>query len=504
MKKKYVFGAGLSIVFIILLIIIISNFNSVSNLFAQDSIGASKPPVELSPQIDALNNAFVAVSEAVLPTVVSINVEIETSTSNNQFHDQFKDFFEFFGIPQEEGEEQGRRRSEGSGSGVIIAENGYIVTNNHVVENAVNISVKTYDKKEYKAELIGTDPLTDLALIKIDANALPLVHLADMDKVRIGEWVVAVGNPLGLNSTVTTGIVSAIGRGELSLLRDKDGYSIENFIQTDAAINPGNSGGGLFNLHGSLVGINTAIATRTGTYIGYGFAIPIDLVRSVVMDLMDDGKINRGYIGVSIRTVDEVVAKSLGLDKVEGALVHNILKDSPAEKAGVESGDVILEVDGKKIATSNELQSTIVMKRAGDKVNLTIWRDGKKINKTVKLEPRDKDTEIASASKGDDEIEEAKASVDFDQLGFTAETLNKDIKENFDVKQGAYVSKVKRYSLAEQRGLAPNGVIIKADRKEIKSPSDLKKIIDSKKAGETILLHLKYKDQTRIVAFEIP
>lgn len=504
MKKKYVFGAGLSIVFIILLIIIISNFNSVSNLFAQDSIGASKPPVELSPQIDALNNAFVAVSEAVLPTVVSINVEIETSTSNNQFHDQFKDFFEFFGIPQEEGEEQGRRRSEGSGSGVIIAENGYIVTNNHVVENAVNISVKTYDKKEYKAELIGTDPLTDLALIKIDANALPLVHLADMDKVRIGEWVVAVGNPLGLNSTVTTGIVSAIGRGELSLLRDKDGYSIENFIQTDAAINPGNSGGGLFNLHGSLVGINTAIATRTGTYIGYGFAIPIDLVRSVVMDLMDDGKINRGYIGVSIRTVDEVVAKSLGLDKVEGALVHNILKDSPAEKAGVESGDVILEVDGKKIATSNELQSTIVMKRAGDKVNLTIWRDGKKINKTVKLEPRDKDTEIASASKGDDQIEEAKASVDFDQLGFTAETLNKDIKENFDVKQGAYVSKVKRYSLAEQRGLAPNGVIIKADRKEIKSPSDLKKIIDSKKAGETILLHLKYKDQTRIVAFEIP
>lgn len=504
MKKKYVFGAGLSIVFIILLIIIISNFNSVSNLFAQDSIGASKPPVELSPQIDALNNAFVAVSEAVLPTVVSINVEIETSTSNNQFHDQFKDFFEFFGIPQEEGEEQGRRRSEGSGSGVIIAENGYIVTNNHVVENAVNISVKTYDKKEYKAELIGTDPLTDLALIKIDANALPLVHLADMDKVRIGEWVVAVGNPLGLNSTVTTGIVSAIGRGELSLLRDKDGYSIENFIQTDAAINPGNSGGGLFNLHGSLVGINTAIATRTGTYIGYGFAIPIDLVRSVVMDLMDDGKINRGYIGVSIRTVDEVVAKSLGLDRVEGALVHNILKDSPAEKAGVESGDVILEVDGKKIATSNELQSTIVMKRAGDKVNLTIWRDGKKINKTVKLEPRDKDTEIASASKGDDQIEEAKASVDFDQLGFTAETLNKDIKENFDVKQGAYVSKVKRYSLAEQRGLAPNGVIIKADRKEIKSPSDLKKIIDSKKAGETILLHLKYKDQTRIVAFEIP
>ncbi|HPO64060.1 MAG TPA: Do family serine endopeptidase [Candidatus Kapabacteria bacterium] len=504
MNKKYVFGAGFSIIFIIAVIIIISNLNSVSNLFAQDSIGASKPPVVISPQVDAMNNAFVAVSEAVLPTVVSINVEIETSAGKNQFQDQFKDFFEFFGMPQDEGEEQGKRRSEGSGSGVIISQNGYIVTNNHVVENAVSIKVKTYDKKEYKAELIGTDPLTDLALIKIDASPLPVAHLADMDNVRIGEWVLAVGNPLGLNSTVTTGIVSAIGRGELSLSRDKDGYSIENFIQTDAAINPGNSGGGLFNLHGSLVGINTAIATRTGTYIGYGFAIPIDLVRSVVLDLMDDGKINRGYIGVSIRTVDEVVAKSLGLDKVEGALVHNILKDSPAEKAGVESGDVILEVDGKKISTSNELQSTIVMKRAGDKVNLTIWRDGKKINKTVKLEPRDKDTEIASATKGDEEKEEVSSSVDFDKLGFTAETLNKDIKENFDVKQGAYVTKVKRYSLAEQRGLVPNGVIIKADRKEIKSPSDLKKIVDSKKSGETILLHLKYKDQTRIVAFEIP
>ncbi|NLO19104.1 MAG: Do family serine endopeptidase [Ignavibacteria bacterium] len=503
MKKKYIFSATLSVIGIIVLSLIILNFNSVSNLFAQSSIGASKAPVEQNAQVDALNNAFVSASQAVLPTVVSINVEIELSGRKSPFHDQFEDFFEFFGIPKGEGEEQGKRRSEGSGSGVIISSNGYIVTNNHVVENAVSISVKTYDKKEYKAELIGTDPHTDLALIKIDAKDLPVAHLADIDDVRIGEWVIAVGNPLGLNSTITSGIVSAIGRGGLSLSRDRDGYSIENFIQTDAAINPGNSGGGLFNLNGSLVGINTAIATRTGTYIGYGFAIPIDLVRAVALDLMDDGKINRGYIGVSIRTIDEVDAKTLGLEKVEGALVHNVLKDSPAEKSGLESGDVILEVDGKTISTSNELQSRLVLKRAGDKVNLTIWRDGKKINKNVKLEPRDGEAEEL-ASKGDDDKEELSSTVEFEQLGFTVESLSKDIKDKFDVKQGAYVSKIKRYSLAEQRGLSPNGVITKADRKDIKSPSDLKKIINSKKSGETILLHLKYKDQTRIVAFEMP
>jgi serine protease Do len=318
--------------------------------------------------------------------------------------------------------------------------------------------------------------------------------------------VIAVGNPLGLNSTVTGGIVSAIGRGGLALGSDRSGYSVENFIQTDAAINPGNSGGGLFNLEGSLVGINTAIATRTGTYIGYGFAIPIDLVKAVILDLIDDGKVNRGYIGVRIKTVDEVEAKSSGLDKVEGAMVHEVMKGQAADKAGLEMGDIILEIDGKPVKTSNELQSQIVLHRAGDVVKLTVWRDGKKINKSVKLLARDEDKEDEKTVAGEEpkKDEDSNKPITFDKLGFSIAPLTSEIKKNNDVSKGVLVTKVERYGKAAERGLAPNGVIVKADRKDISSPEQLKNIIDSKKPGDAILLQLKYPDASRIVALQIP
>jgi len=347
-----------------------------------------------------------------------------------------------------------------------------------------------------------------LALIKIDAKGLKPVHLASIDNVKVGELVIAVGNPLGLNSTVTTGIVSAIGRGQLNLLSSRDRYSVENFIQTDAAINPGNSGGGLFNLQGSLIGINTAIASRTGTYIGYGFAIPVDLVKAVVSDLIENGTINRGVIGIEIRSIDEVEAKAVGLDAVEGIFVQKVLPDSPAEKAGVESGDVIIELDGKKVRTSNELQSMLVFHHAGDEVKLTIWRDNNRINKTLKLKSIDnitaKNEEVAS--KGDEERENFKADkkVEFEKLGFSVEPLNNEQKEKYDVKNGVVISNVKRYSVAYDRGLVAQGIITKADRKSVNSPKDLEKIIDSKKPGEAIMLQVNYKDNLRMVALEIP
>src|SRR3989339_1971563 len=488
-------------------ILVLFVFSSIgTKLFADGpTIGASKPPVVVSEQVKALNDAYVNVSNAVIPTVVSVSVVVENKDTG-QINEQFREFFKFFGQPFGDNENPNFHKSEGSGSGVIISDDGYIVTNNHVVENATEITVTTNDKKEHKAKLIGRDPLTDLAVIKIEGNNFQVAHFGDIENVKVGEMVIAVGNPLGLNSTVTGGIVSAIGRGGLALGNDRSGYSVENFIQTDAAINPGNSGGGLFNLEGSLVGINSAIATRTGTYIGYGFAIPIDLVKAVILDLIDDGKVNRGYIGVRIKTVDEIEAKSSGLDKVEGAMVHEVIKDQAADKAGLEMGDIILEIDGKVLKTSNELQNQIVLHRAGDVVDLTIWRDGKKIHKSVKLLARDEEKDDVKTVAGEEpkKDEESNKPITFDKLGFSIGPLTSEIKKNNDVSKGVLVTKVDRFGKAAERGLSPNGVIVKVDRKDVNSPEQLKKHIDSKKPGDAILLQLKYPDASRIVALEIP
>jgi serine protease Do len=373
-------------------------------------------------------------------------------------------------------------------------------------ENGITVSL--YDQREYKAELVGTDPLTDLAVIKIDTKGEKIepAHFGDIANVKIGQMVLAVGNPLGLTSTVTSGIVSAISRGNIGGGRS-GGYNIENYIQTDAAINPGNSGGGLFNVNGSLIGINTAIATRTGTYIGYGFAIPIDIVKSVVADIMDDGKVSRGYIGVTIRSVDATFAKSLGLEKAGGVFVNGVLEDSPAEKAGIKEGDVILSLNGKELNSSNELQGQIVLHKAGDVVDLVVWRNDKKINLKVKLESRDEKEEIAikSDSKEKDETKEkSDEPLEFDKLGFSVKPLSKQMKKDFEVESGVYVHSVKRFSAAAERGLFPNGVIIEADRKKVSSTGGLQKIIDSKSSGDAILLQVKYKETTQFVAIEIP
>jgi len=473
-----------------------------NNVFAQTpKIGASSPPVVLSDAARVLNDAMVSVSDAIKPTVVTITVDVKTSHSQRFGNmPEFHDFFRFFGIPEEE------QRSRGAGSGVFISENGYIVTNHHVIDNAIEDGIKviTVDRKEHKAKLIGSDPLTDLAVIKIEGNGYPVAHFANIDDVKIGQYVIAVGNPLGLNFTVTSGIISSLGRGQLGLPR-RTPYSVEHFIQTDAAINPGNSGGGLFNLEGSLVGINTAIASQNGTFIGYGFAIPIDLVRSVIEDLIEDGKINRGYIGVQITSLDETVARSVGLDEVEGALVNDVIAKSPAEKAGIEPGDVILELDGRKVSTSGELTAIIAQKRAGDKVNLTIWRNKKKMNKTVTLESRDGD-DVATATKGERSHKEDSPKnepITFDKLGFSVTPLTAELRKEYDVTSGVFITSVSRFTHAAERGLMPNGVITRVDRSELKTTDQLKKIIDGKKPGETILFQVKYKERNAIVALEI-
>lgn len=490
----------LSIVLVCTIVIAFVNTDFLC-VFAQTNqkIGASSAPVQIPDVVKQFNSAVINASNSVIPSVVFISVESERESDNSEF---FNQFHQFFGgdIPQ------GKQKIQGAGSGVIITTDGYIVTNNHVVEGATKDGIKVIlnDKSEHKAKVIGTDPSTDLAVIKIDAENLKPAYLGDVNTVKVGDFVIAVGNPLGLNSTVTQGIVSAIGRGQLGLPR-KSNYTIENYIQTDAAINPGNSGGGLFDLSGSLIGINSAIATETGGFMGYGFAIPIDIVRTVALDLMDDGKIDRPVLGVMIKDVDEVVAKSVGLDKVKGVLVNDVVKNSASDKAGLESQDIILSVDGTPVNSVSELQGSIVVKKVGDKVKLKIWRNDKEIEKTVNLQARTEDLTVAGDDKSDSGSSmDNNGTVNFAKLGFTAAPLSAENKDNFDVTSGVFIKSVDRNSVAAARGLSPNGVIISADRQEVKSTGQLKKIIDSKKSGEAIMFKVKYSNANLLIAVEIP
>lgn len=523
MNKQTLKNTGLLFVGLLAGVFLVTSFDSnlIAEIFASGKakIGAEKPPVVMNQQMKIINDSFVNASEAVVQSVVSINVEAEVKGMQGGGNSQELDeFFKFFGpnfggrVPKKEkddDEESDRPRTMGAGSGVIISSDGYIVTNNHVVENAFDDGIKVIlsDKKEYKAKLIGTDPATDLAVIKIEADGLKPAHFADINSVRVGEFTIAVGNPLGLNSTVTSGIVSAIGRGRLGMGASRRGqFSVEYFIQTDAAINPGNSGGGLFDLNGSLIGINTAIATETGTFMGYGFAIPVDLVKSVVADLIDKGKINRGFIGVEITSIRDIIeAKGFGLNDVAGVIIQKVRPESAGKDAGLENGDVILELDGKPVKTSEELQSRIAMYRAGDKVNLTIWRDGKKINKSVTLKSDKSDDVADSKGKGITGSEEdlKDEPMKFEDLGFSVKPLDKRTKNDYEVSNGLYISDVKRYGPVAQRGLSAGGVILKADRKEVRTTGDLKDIINSKNVGDAVLLQVKYKEVTRMIAIEI-
>lgn len=493
---KYAFGVVLA-VFVTISLINPELLKALSQ--GTPKIGADAPPTQLPEIVKQFNLAIENASTAVLPTVVAISVESE---QKNPMSDFFKDFHPFFGGPENFDQNQ---KVQAYGSGVIITSDGYIVTNNHVVEGATEDGIKVilFDKSEYKAKVIGTDPSTDLAVIKIDAENLKPAYFADMKDVKVGEFVIAVGNPLGLDFTVTKGIVSAIGRGQLRLPR-KSNYQIDNFIQTDAAINPGNSGGGLFDLSGSLVGINAAIATETGGFMGYGFAIPVDIVKTIVEDLIEDGKINRPALGVMIGEVDKVTAKSLGLDKVKGVLVNDVIKNSAAQKAGIESQDIILSIDGNPVNSVAELQSYVIRKKIGDNIKVKIWRDKKEIEKTVKLQARTEDISANDTNAGEDEsVTDQNASINFDKLGFSVEPLSKEQKSQLKINNGVFIKSVKRGSQAASRGMAPNGVIVSADMQEIKTTNQLKKIIDAKAPGDAIMFKCKYEDNTRLIALEI-
>ena len=481
MNYKGILGAVVLIfVGIIFGAILVSGFGVVRPSFADIKLGAANPPVNLDADATSFSKAFIEVAEKVTPTIVQVTVVSERENPHTDFF-----FFPFKDMPKEQ---------KGSGSGIIISDDGYIVTNNHVVQNATKVTVGLSDRRTFDAKVIGTDPLTDLAVIKIDVKNLPAAYLGNSDDLKVGQWVMAIGNPLMLSSTVTAGIVSALGRGQLGLLEDQS-YGVENFIQTDAAINPGNSGGALVDLSGAVIGVNSAIAAgNTGTYIGYGFAIPINLVKSVAKDLIAHGKISRGYIGVNIGEVDDAMAKSLGLDKPKGIIVQGIVEGGAASKADIKEGDVILKVDGREVNQPNQLQGYIASKSAGTTVKLSLFRDGKEIEREVTLKARDSDTKVEPIANKENENEgssESKSSTaQFEDLGFTVSNLSSKEKADFKVDHGVVITDVKRFSKAEDTQLAKGFVILEADKKKVNSVTELRSILKDKK-GSAVLLKLQ-------------
>lgn len=495
MKTKKIYAVvSLVVLGLLLSTILVSGFGWVRAGNFNIKLGAANPPVNLNADANSFSQAFIEVAEKVTPSIVQITV---VSTREENPHEDFFFFpFKDFEIPKEQ---------QGSGSGIIITEDGYILTNNHVVENAKSIKVGLSDKRTFNGELIGTDPLTDLAVIKIDAKGLIPAYLGDSDKLKVGQWVMAIGNPLSLASTVTAGIISALNRGQLRLIQDS--YGVENFIQTDAAINPGNSGGALVDLSGAVIGVNTAIATRTGTYIGYGFAIPINLAKSVSKDLIANGKVNRGYIGVQIREVDDAIAKSIGLDKPKGVLIEKVMEGGAASKTDIKEGDVILKVDDHEVNLPNELQSYIASKPAGSQVTLLLFRDGKEITRQITLQAREGITTknvSEKDSKGNEKDESNLNSATFDNIGLTVRNLTKDEKSQFNIDGGVIITDVKPFSPAADKGLGEGLVIVKADKKDINNVSELKKIVDSKKGSAVLLLVKDDKGNNRYVGLDVP
>ncbi len=424
------------------------------------------------------------------PSVVNVSTTSVVKEGGNPFEspfgggeqDPFEEFFKrFFGdIPQKE------FRQRGLGSGFILSEDGYIVTNNHVVEKANDISVILEDRETYKAKVIGKDPKTDVALLKIEPkHKLPAASLGDSDKLEIGDWVIAVGNPFGLGHTVTAGIVSAKGR-TLGL------GAYDDFIQTDAAINPGNSGGPLFNLQGQVVGVNTAIVAGGQ---GIGFAIPISLARSVITQLKSTGKVVRGWLGVLVQQITPDIAEGLGLSEPKGALVSDVTPGSPADKVGIKRQDIITEFNGQKINDMQELPRLVAATPPGTEVTLKFLRNGKA--QAAKLKLGELPEEVAKSSVGGQQIEQ--------NLGLVVQEISPQIQRHLGIQdsQGVIITKVESGSNAEEAGLRPGDIILEINKKLVKNLNDYRKAIDSVKSGQTALLLVKRDKNTLYVALKV-
>src|SRR5436190_7025727 len=484
--------------------------------WAQSKTGpAPKATAQEVKPLEETGQAFEAIAEHLTPAVVSIRSEqLEARRQQRRnIPPGMEDFFKQFEIP-----DQQQPRS-GTGSGFVVSKDGYILTNNHVVADADRVTVTLLDNRQFSAKVIGTDPTTDVALIKVEADNLPVVQLGNDEVSRVGQWVVAIGNPLGLDFTVTAGIISAKGRSQLNL-PGRERYAIQDFIQTDAAINPGNSGGPLVNIHGEVIGINSAIASSTGYNAGYGFAIPITLAKVVMEDLKSFGRVRRAVLGVSIGEVEPADARAAGLDEIRGAKIQSFdpnSDDSPARKAGLEVGDIIITAAGHKVNRVAELQRVIRNYKPGEVVDVEVMRFGSKKAYRVRLgEPPRASNDIASADDdGSPRVRTEPAGGEersYDRLGITVQSvpsqLATEAKLNDETKRGLLVSDVSARGPAYRKLFATQDIIIRTlfpARHEIRSASDLEQAVKALKPGDvlSVLVYNTGAQATRMVTLSI-
>jgi len=473
-------------------------------------LGSNQPPLRTAeadsgmmqdadvPDPTVLNGLFRQVADRVTPTVVFIQVRTGAPESAEDGPEEFEgDMRDFF-----------RRRMprRSVGSGVLISPQGYIVTNNHVVEQSREIQVTLTDKRQFEARVVGRDASTDLAVLKIDSREpLPAIRLGDSEEVGVGDWVVAVGNPFRLTSTVTAGIVSALGR-QVNIIEDS--YRLEDFIQTDAAINPGNSGGALVNMSGELVGVNTAIATESGSYEGYGFAVPSNLVERVAEDLINYGEVRRGFLGVSIGEIDADRARQLGLPDIEGVYIAGVRGGGAADDAGVEEGDVVLAVNGSSVDAPNELQSAVARYRPGETVQITVWRDGREVSYAIELMGRNDPAYEGWLGRAQPEPSEPPSSEPdpapapdlsdgsiqaLDEWGMGVRPLQSGERTAFGIDAGVYIAYVEKGTPADAAGIPRDVVLTAVNGSPVASPEDVQKALD---AAGTSLLRVQRRDGT--------
>ena len=408
--------------------------------------------------------------------VVHINT---TYVQKPSYYDYFNDLRDFFGDRQ-----QGTPTLQGSGSGVIVDPDGYIITNNHVVDEASSVKVTLDNKRTYDAKVVGTDPKTDLALIKIDVKNLPTIQFGNSDQLRLGEWVLAVGNPFNLNSTVTAGIVSAMARN-LNIINGADGTGIESFIQTDAVVNKGNSGGALVNQSGELIGINAAIASPSGLYAGYSFAIPVNLVKKVYKDLRESGSVHRGFLGVEFQDIDNDFAVSNNLKETEGVYVKQVFAGSAAEKAGIKAKDVVVAIENVAVDGPSQAAELVATKNPGDKIKISLIRDNKPVELYVVLMDKQSAPEIANTYN----------SAALDQLGASFKPVPDNLKTKLGLRNGIQIDELKDDGLLSSAGIKKGFIITRVDKKPVSSVNELMNMLQNKEGG--ILIEGTYPNGMR-------
>jgi serine protease Do len=474
---------------------------SVSHAFNNSDVNIV--PATMPPPVDpadlnvanALSNAFATVAQEVNPSVVTIFTESTVKVNAQPFSGgPFEEFFgddffkHFFNQPSPGGD----LKQMGLGSGVIVDKDGIIITNNHVVRNADDIQVRLMDGREFKAEVKGTDAQTDLAVISIDAKDLKPIQFGNSDEARVGDWVLAIGSPLQpeLEHTVTAGIISAKGRSGVGLTQ------YEDFIQTDAAINPGNSGGAMVNLHSQLIGINAAIATQNGGFMGIGFAIPVNLAKKVMTDILEKGKVERGWLGVYIQTITPEIAKAFNLHRVKGVIISKVQKDSPAEKSGLKDEDVVLRFNGKEVDNSTELSTWIAGTSPNAKIVLTILRNGET-----------KDIEVKLGELTPDKQNLAEGSSQFDKIGLEVSNITRDLARKYNIPdgmKGVVITAVNPRGIAAANGLKEGDVVVKLNRSVIESVNQFTSVLNDIDAGDTVLFYVQRSNANLFIAFQMP